>query len=386
MKKQNRRINVAVIEPVGCHGGMDFYNYQLCESLTDVGWGVTLFTSSGYESGRPRHSVVDSFAGVFGGEAKWLRGLRFVYAVFQTFNYARNHGVKLAHFQLFHVGALEYMNVLIARAMGLKVIVTAHDVGSFRAGERAGLLRKLYRLCSAIIAHSHTAQNTLIKEFGINGNKIYCIPHGNYTGFLPAFPKKEIARNRLGISTDDVVVVFFGQCKKVKRLDLLIEALGRARERNAVKLKLLVAGSVTDADGQALTTQMQNRLGDSAIHHARFISNAEIPIYLAAADVAALPYDKIFQSGVVLLAMTYGVPVLTSDIDGMKEIVKHKHTGLNFRVGDVEDLTQRLIEIERGDWPLSEYARNAESYVETHHSWKQCGEITGKVYRQVLNV
>lgn len=379
-------IDVAVIEPVGGSGGMDFYNHQLCESLTDAGCRVTLFTSSSYTSSNPRYRVEESFSGVFGREPKWKRAVQFVGAVLKTLTSARSKGIKLAHFHIFHVGALQYMNVLMARALGFRVVVTAHDVGSFRAGERAGLLRKLYSHCTAVIAHSQTAKNVLIKDLCINAQKVHHIPHGNYVGLLPAFPDKILARNQLGINSKDFVVLFFGQCKKVKRLDLLIEAMARAREESAGRLKLLIAGAVTDVDAKELTSQIQHRLGDSAIHHARYISNEEMPIYFAATDIVALPYDQIFQSGVVLLAMTYGLPILTSDIEGMVEIVKHGHTGLTFCVGDVEALKQRLIEVERGEWPLSEYACAAQSHVLTHHAWERCGQMTLAVYQNALHL
>jgi len=379
-------IDIAVVEPVGGYGGMDFYNHRLCQSLTDAGCRVILYTSSGYTSDPTGYGVVESFLGVFGREAKWLRALRFVSAIFKTLTSARGQGSKLAHFHIFHVGLLQYMSILMARAMGLRVVVTAHDVGSFRLGERASLLGKLYSHCAAVIAHSQTAKNTLIKDIGVIAQKVHHIPHGNYVGLLSEFPDKVSARAQLGISSDDFVVLFFGQCKRVKRLDLLIEAMACAREQNASRLKLLVAGAVTDADGEELTSQMQHKLGDAAIHHACYISNEQLPIYFAAADIVALPYDQIFQSGVVLLAMTYGVPVLTSDIDGMVEIVKNEHTGLTFCAGDVEDLTQRLIEIERGEWPLSEYACAARSSVLTNHDWDRCGQMTAIVYRQVLDV
>lgn len=383
--ESNSQIKIAVVEPVGAHGGMDFYNHQLCEALAEAGCKVTLFTSSGFPTDNRHHELILYYQGVFGRDPKWIRAIRFLIAAVRSLSLARRLGIKVTHFHIFHVGLLQYINVLLARAMGMRVLVTAHDVGSFRAGENKALLRSLYRQCSAVIAHSHIAQSTLTGSIGVPTRSVHHVPHGNYKGFLAALPEKEVARKRLGLGSDDFVVLFFGQCKKIKRLDLLIEAVSRARERGATRLRLLIAGAVTDADGAALSEQMRVRLGDSAIHHARYIPNNDLPNYFASADVSVLPYDRILQSGVVLLAMSYRLPVLTSDIDGMLEVVEHGRTGLTFRKGDVDDLTTRLLEIERGDWKLSEFAKAAQEQVFTQNSWTRCGKLTTVVYKEVLD-
>jgi glycosyltransferase involved in cell wall biosynthesis len=89
------------------------------------------------------------------------------------------------------------------------------------------------------------------------------------------------------------------------------------------------------------------------------------------------------QSGVVLFAMSYGVPVLTSNLDGMLEVVEHGYTGLTFEQGSVSDLTDRILEIENGDWPLSKIVEQANNQIDKHYAWAQCAIQTSAVYRQI---
>lgn len=373
------------MEPVGAHGGMDFYDHALCAALAAAGAKTLLFTSSPYPGSGPGHETREVYRGVFGSDPKWRRALRFTAASLQAFATCKRRGVQLVHFHFFHVGPLEYANVLLARLLGLSVVVTAHDVGSFRAGENVSILRRLYRHCAAVIAHSRTARATLENKLGVDASRIHVVPHGNYVGLLAALPDKQAARASLGLHADDLVLLFFGQCKKVKRLDLLIHAVSQARARGAGRLKLLVAGAMADADGPALAALMQQLLGPGvAQHHARYIPNEELPRFFAAADIAVLPYDHIYQSGVVLLATSHRVPVLTSDIDGMVEVVTHGSTGLTFRAGDAGDLADRLLELARGDWPLQTLAEAAYAQVSARHAWQRCGEDTVAVYRAAL--
>lgn len=374
-------MRVMLIDPVGSHGGMDFLNHQLCESLQKNGCDITLVTSSAYTETR-HHKVKCFFEGVFGSDSSWKRALRFVSAACQSLILGKREGFQILHFQVFHVGMLQYLYVLLSRLFRFKVVITAHDVGSFRSGESPWLLRAIYKHSDAVIAHSQVAAKAL-ERIGVSNERISKIPLGNYKALLSAFPDSAEARTELGFESDDLVLLFFGQCKEVKRLDLLIDAVSSAREKGAKRIKLLIAGPVTDADGPALKKQMNCCLSGSFVHHARFIANDELPIYFSAADIAVLPYDRIMQSGVVLFAMSYGVPVLTSNLDGMLEVVEHGYTGLTFEQGSVSDLTDRILEIENGDWPLSKIVEQANNQIDKHYAWAQCAIQTSAVYRQI---
>jgi D-inositol-3-phosphate glycosyltransferase len=373
---------VLIVEPVGGKGGMDHYDHSLCEALHKVGVRPFLLTTQPKPPGARSYEASDAYEGVFGPDPKWRRALRFLLASLKGFLSARRAGVTMAHFHFFHIGVLEYLNVLLARGLGMRVVVTAHDVGSFRAGESAWLLRRVYHLCAAVIAHGATARETLEDKLSVPSDRIFTIPIGNYDGLLPALPTKKDARQSFGYGDSEFVVLFFGQLKKVKRFDLLVRAVGQARERGVGQIRLLVAGSVADSDLREVSALIAECGIESIIQrHSRYIQNDELPRFFAAADVAVLPYDNIYQSGVVLLAMTYGVPVLTSDIAGMLEVVSHESNGLTFRAGDVDDLTAKIVDLARGRWDLPEIARQARHHVMTHHAWDKCGVATAEVYR-----
>lgn len=373
---------VLIVEPVGGQGGMDHYDHSLCESLYDTGMRPLLLTARPKPRSARSYEAVDAYDGVFGRDPKWRRALHFLWASVKGFVRARLMGVRLAHFHFFHIGLLEVLNVLLARILGMRAVATAHDVGSFKQGENPWLLRRIYHLCAAVIAHGATAREGLETKLGVRADRIFTIPLGNYDGLLPVLPLKQDARQSFGYDDSEFVVLFFGQLKKVKRFDLLVRAIGLARQRGVNQIRLLVAGTTADADLAELTSLIAECGVDPIIQrHSRYIQNDELPRFFAAADVAVLPYDNIYQSGVVLLAMTYGVPVLTSDIAGMCEVVTHERNGLTFRAGDVDHLTATLIDLARGRWDLPELALQARHHVMTHHSWAKCGVATAEVYR-----
>jgi D-inositol-3-phosphate glycosyltransferase len=74
----------------------------------------------------------------------------------------------------------------------------------------------------------------------------------------------------------------------------------------------------------------------------RYIPDVEIPTFYGAADVVVLPYRKIYQSGVLLMAMSLGAPVVVSDLPGMTAIVKDRQNGLVFSSENEGHLAQVL--------------------------------------------
>jgi D-inositol-3-phosphate glycosyltransferase len=380
------KIRVVMVEPVGAHGGMDFWNMSMCAALIEEGWRPLLLTSQAMPGRLVNYDVWEIYRGVFGSDPKWVRGVRHVIATLRGLWHARISGARIAHFHFFHVGLLQYFGIVVAHFLGLKVVVSAHDVGSFRPGESLRLLYRLYRKSDALIVYSKEARRKLLETFSVSAEKTFLAPHGNYNGFFTAMPPVDDAKTYFGYDRSHFVILFFGQLKKVKRLDLLLRATVIARARGIGRLRLLVAGSAADSNMAELEHFIETEgLQDVVQIHCRYIENSEIPHYLSAADLMVLPYDNIYQSGVVILAMSHGVPVLTSDIPGMLEVLDNGRTGLTFRAGNADDLADKLIALECGALNTSELARAASKVALRRHSWSKCAQATIAAYRAVLD-
>lgn len=380
-KKKSQKI--FLIDPVGGQGGMDFLNHQLCEHIYQDQYEITLITSSSYTQ-NSKQNAYHYFNNVFSSNSKYVKALRYLNGIIKTLilSIKVKADVKVFHFQIFHVGLLQLLFVAVSLILRRKIIITAHDVGSFRHGEKKFLLNSIYKLPHAIIVHSKVAQKLLI-QMGVDSKKINLIPLGNFRSFLQNFPSKSSSKRALGFNESDFVVLFFGQCKKVKRLDILINAISLAKERGFENIKLLVAGPMADADEIFIKQLMEDKLNKSYLHISKFIPNEELPLYFSASDTCVLPYDNIMQSGVILLAMSNNVPVIVSDIPGMLEVVEHGDNGLVFKKGDFKDLSEKFLEIHGGIWDLESFVMNSNALLDQSYSWKTCANLTKQVYAKL---
>lgn len=383
---QKNALTCAMVEPVGGHGGMDYYDFSLCESLALHGIEPILLTCDKTDSVHVTFEVWKVYQRIFGGDALWRRGLRFLRGSSCGMTRARMRTARIAHFHFFHVGPLELFNALLARLLGMKVVATAHDVESFKPGRSSNfLIKRTYALASAVIAHNQISRSELIEKLSIPPQRIHVIRSGNYEGYSqPDLTRKDACR-AIGVDSSEFVVIFFGQIKEVKGLDVLIRAIPSVIERSGVPVRLVIAGKVWKdslAKYQALIDELG--LKEYVKLDIRYIPDIELAHFYRAADIMVLPYRRIYQSAVVLMAMTFGTPVLVSDIPGMLEVVTHDENGLVFKSGDHVDLAEKLLYAANNPKKLTAYTDKARELMRSQYSWNGIGMQTADLYRKLL--
>jgi D-inositol-3-phosphate glycosyltransferase len=371
---------VAIIEPVGGHGGMNYYDFGLASGVTHSGQQVVLYTSS--------ETIVDStypfqiktlFQGVWGKKPKVIRALNFLWSLLKSLNDAKNNSVDIAHFHFFHYGLQERLTISLAKLFGFKVVITAHDVESFHGQRDSEKAKAILMKANAVIAHNFVSKKALIEKVELPDHLIYIIPHGNYIDLIRSRPQKSVARQALGIDGDKVIL-FFGQIKKVKGLDCLLEALPLVLKENPTA-KLIIAGKLWKDDWKCYEQIIKkHQLATSIIEHIHYIADEDVANYYCAADIIALPYKEIYQSGVLLMAMSYQTPVVVSDIPGMTEVIKHNENGLVFEKNNSVALAQQINDAFIDPDHLTKIAANGFLHMQEKYEWNEIGKATAKVY------
>lgn len=384
--KTDQKVSVAMIEPVGGHGGMHYYDYGLCRGLLAAGCRVSLYTCD--QTADPSIPGLDyhpSYRGIYGQGNRWLRGLRFVRCTLASIRHAAASGEAICHFHVFNNSTTDLAVIAIAKLFRMKLILTVHDVDSL-AGAKAGrsrVTRWIYRLADRVIAHNAVSSQEL-QRIGLRRDRIAVIAHGHYLESALEMPAISQSRRALGIEPSAKVVLFFGQIKHSKGLDILIEALPQLAQE-IPEVALLIAGRPWKTDFahyDGLIDHLKVRA------HCRlrigFIPDEEVAGYYAAADLVALPYRRIYQSGVLLMAMSYGRPAVVSDLPGMCEMITDGENGYVFENGSKDELAKVLISALRDKPGRQQVVARASAYIRQRHDWSLIGAETLGVYKEVL--
>jgi glycosyltransferase involved in cell wall biosynthesis len=369
---------------------MEPYDIGLCSGLATAGCAVSLYTSDSFANPKiPGLKVHSLFQHVYGKGNRWLRGARLLRGVAATLASAVLSGEKICHFHFFHGAFFELQFVIFAKFCCRKVVITIHDVESFTSVEGGvqshGLVARVYDMADRIVVHNNISRDEVAGKLGISPEKIALIRHGNYVKEDALRPTQADARKSLGLNTSQKVILFFGQIKDVKGLDLLIRAVALVA-REVPEVVLVIAGRPWKNDFGAYE-ELIDEVGirERCILHIRFIPDADISEYFSAADVVTLPYRRIYQSGVILMSMSLGTPVLVSNLPGMTEIISDGDNGFVFESNSTEALAKALIHALRDELGRKRAAAKALEYVKEFHDWTTIGRQTAEVYQNILS-
>ncbi|MBO9205379.1 MULTISPECIES: glycosyltransferase [Niastella] len=182
--------------------------------------------------------------------------------------------------------------------------------------------RYFLKSCDAFITMSEKVMSDL-RTFEKN-KPAQQVTHPLYDNFGEPI-SKSAAREKLGITGNEKIILFFGFIRKYKGLDILLEAMPLLKGQ---PIKLLVAGEFYE-DEKAYQEQI-DRLGimDSLILRTDFIPDSEVKYYLCAADAVIQPYRNATNSGVTPLAYHFEKPMVVTNVGNLPIQVPNGKVGL----------------------------------------------------------
>jgi glycosyltransferase involved in cell wall biosynthesis len=369
-------MKIAIIEPIGGHGGMDYYDYGLAHGLSCSGLNVLFYTCD--KTCIRYFKNVDTillFKNLWGTNAL-NKGFQYLKGHFRSFKDAKKKRVRLVHLHFFTFRLIDYLILITAKKMKFTVIATVHDINSFNKKTNCLIERQCYRLIDGVIVHNNSSYKDLMKK-NIAIKKIKIIPHGNYNLFVKKLPLQE--------SNDVFTLLFFGQIKKVKGLDILLNAIKLVIDKG-YKIKLIIAGKVWKSDPDYYLNLIKELNIENVVEtNFRYISNDEVVSFYSKANLVILPYIEIYQSGVLLMTMSYGRAVLCSNLEAFKEIIIDKENGFLFQNKNKNDLANNIIDIIKNQPILENVIKNADLLMESKYNWLSIGKQTKSFYHSLLN-
>ena len=343
---------------------------------------LTVFTLRGTRlSSQPGMAVLIAFPEFGGARSKLQKLVTQIVATCQLARALWAYRRDVIHVQAFRSITLELPLYTLLRPFLKNLVCTVHNaLPHERSWWQPLAYGHWYRMLHlAHVLSEHTGQ-ALVARFGMRQERILYAPHGNYEAFLKAFPPAPSHQTRavLGLAQDHVLILFFGLIRQYKGVDLLIAA---AQRMQSSQVTILIAGSCEDD----MRAEINQALGKSVSRpridvRFGFVEQQTLSDYLAAADIVVFSYRHIYQSGALLLAMTYGKAIVACDIAGFREYVQPGETAVLCDVNDTQALATVLDHLAADPGARARLGSNALQAANTTYAWANIARTIVKGY------
>lgn len=284
--------------------------------------------------------------------------------------------------------------MLYYRLLGKKIVLTAHNVNIRKRDGNDTWWNRFtlgfqYKLAGHIFVHTEQMRRELLTDFPMPETKASVIPFGLNSTVPDTALTPEEARRQLGYGDEHKVLLFFGNIAAYKGVEHLVEAFVELSQADPT-YRLIVAGRPKGAESYWADINQRietSGLAERVLRKIEYVPDAETELYFKAADLFVLPYNHIFQSGVLFLGYNFGLPVVASDVGSLKEDIVEGKTGYLCRPADPKDLARAIDRSFSG--PIYANRKNGraeiKAYALEHHSWTKVGELSLGVYRNLAS-
>lgn len=276
-----------------------------------------------------------------------------------------------------------------------KIVLTAHNVNAGKRDGKDSPLNRLtlkiqYRLADHIFVHTERMKTDLLTDFGVRERAVTVIPLGLNNSAPDTRLSPAEARGQLSIHHHERTILFFGSIGPYKGLECLVAAFQRVAVADPY-CRLFIVGR-PKAGYENYWDQIQQSIDRDAsrarvTQRIEFIPDEETELYFKAADVLVLPYTQVFQSGVLVLGYSFGLPVIAADVGSLSDDIIAGQTGFLFKPGDQVDLAHTIEKYFESDLfkGLSDRRHKIRDYAKRRYSWDVVGNETVRVYEELAS-
>jgi glycosyltransferase involved in cell wall biosynthesis len=232
-------------------------------------------------------------------------------------------------------------------------------------GEMAKMLKRrtnagIVFVCENVISHENRATDRLLTRFALSKADYFLVLSGvvarRIQALFPLTPLRQAAlpiydcyrgaaldrdatRGALGLERP--TILFFGYVRAYKGLEYLLRAMPKVLSR--VDADLLIVGEFYEDRSKYDGIVRELGVGDHVRIVAEHVPDERVAEYFTAADVAVLPYVSATQSGITQVAFAFGLPVISTEVGGLPEVVRNGETGYIVPPMDANALADAVI-------------------------------------------
>jgi D-inositol-3-phosphate glycosyltransferase len=386
-------------------GGQNIYVAHLARALAKRGYQVDVFTRRDNDALPPVLS--------------WLPGVRVIHVPAGAPHYLckeqllphmdefTRYTLRFARFQRRRYDVVHgnfFMSGMVgkalARAEHAPLVMTFHALGLVRRqhqseadlfpDSRFEIEADLVRCADRIIAECPQDHDDLCRLYGADPAKLDIVPCGYDPDEMRPVDRAS-TRRELSWDADAFSILQLGRLVPRKGIDNVIRALAVLRQQHGAAARLYIVGGNSEQADERSTPEVGrlSALADElgVREQVQFVGRRdrhELHRYYSAADVfVSTPWYEPFGITPVE-AMACGLPVIGSNVGGIRSTVDDGRSGFLVPPEDPQALAQRLLELQRNPSLRDAMGASGRRRAQQHYTWQQVADGVAQVYRQAL--
>jgi len=353
-------------------GGVERHVEELAARLSSLGIKVTVYTRPWYTPAAKKRYRGANLVSLPSIRTKYLDAISHT---FRATLHAIASDADVIHYHAVGPALLAWIPRIFAPSK--KVVVTFHCID--RRHEKWGALGRLAlalgEIAACKFAHETIAVSRTLQHYAENlyRSEVRYVPNGVSMRHKPSV----VALRKMGLEPDSYVLVVT-RFVRHKGVHTVLEAWEKLQDQPAMKsMNLVLVGGATWNDSYAdEIKEFAGRLKRVRLMGvkegedlATLYSNAKLYVHASVSE--GLPI-------VVLEAMSYGTPVLASDIPEHMELVAEH--GWSFTAGSAESLTHELRQVMKNHEIADAKAARAKRWVAHNYDWDDIAKEMVGIY------
>jgi glycosyltransferase involved in cell wall biosynthesis len=225
-----------------------------------------------------------------------------------------------------------------------------------------------------LIAVSQSMKDHMVAD-GIRGDKITVIPNGISVEGYRTSADRESVRKEFGIAPSDLLVGTAGRLALVKNQAMILEAAARIVPK-VENLRLVFYGEGPEEDNLkrlAVDLGIASRVTFAGLRSdmARVLSGLDIFLLSSVSEVAPM---------VLLESMALEVPVISTDVGGVSEMMEPGKSGLLTENRNVEEMAEAMLRLAVDPDCRREIGRRGREFVERRFDESSMLQATSDLY------
>jgi len=274
-----------------------------------------------------------------------------------------------------------YAATRLGRWLGLPVTVTLRgtEVPHSKRKPLRGRMLKALHDATGIFSVSKALKDHVV-ALGVDEHKIQVVGNGvDLEKFQPV--ERRLARSNLGLENEGPILISVGGLVERKGFHRVIEILPELLRVYPGLAYLVVGGPSPEGDwSDRLRVQVEKMGLQKVVHFLGRVDPEQLKVPLSAADLFVLSTANEGWANVFLEAMACGLPVVTTDVGGNREVICDDRLGIVVPFGDAKALKEALLEGLSREWDtewILSYAKE--------NSWDKRVAVLKSAFQKLLD-